>query len=208
MVSRDLFKAWERGTGLLRKQPPLKERIAKTVFKLRIQRDRLESACSRMQKHDRTLFQKCVEAQLAKDTTRAVMYANECAEIRKMLNIMLRAQLAIEQAILRLETVQEFGDVVAVMAPVAGVVNVLKTQLSGIIPEVSFELGVIGEELNGIVAEVGEATGRVWELEASSEEARRILEKASVVAEQRMKEALPEIPVTGVASGEPEAGEK
>ncbi|MBS7642194.1 MAG: Snf7 family protein [Candidatus Bathyarchaeia archaeon] len=202
MSTRDLFKAWEKGTGLLKKQPPLKERIGKTIYRLKIQKDKLEMAATRMQKQDRNLFEKCVEAQLAKDPIRAAMYANECAEIRKMLNIMLRAQLAIEQAILRLETVQEFGDVVAVMAPVASVVNVLKTQLSGIIPEVSYELGAIGEELNGIVAEVGEATGRSWEIEAASEEARQILEKAAFVAEQKMKEALPEIPSTEVPSKE------
>jgi len=51
------------------------------------------------------------------------MYANEIAEIRKIAKVTLRSELALEQVVLRLETIQEFGDVAAMMGPVAGVVT-------------------------------------------------------------------------------------
>ncbi|MEM3692438.1 MAG: Snf7 family protein [Candidatus Bathyarchaeia archaeon] len=186
-------KGWERATGLIRKQAPLKERIAHSLYRLKVQQNRLEGAAMRMQQHDRNLFEKCVAAQASKDSSRAAMYANECAEVRKMQKIILRAALALEQVILRLESVQEFGDVVVAMAPVAGVVKSLQSQLSGVIPEVSYELGRIGEDLGKIVIEFGETTGTGWEIEATGE-AQRILEEASAIAEQKMKERFPEIP--------------
>jgi len=37
-----------------------------------------------LQQRDKEMFQKCIEAQFARDIPRARIYANECAEIRKM----------------------------------------------------------------------------------------------------------------------------
>ena len=129
---------------------------------------------------------------MAKDSARATMYANECAEIRKMASITLRSQLALEQVSLRLETIREFGDIAALMGPVSEVVRSVKTQISGIMPEMSYELGEIGDTLNSMVVEVGDATGQSYNDEASSSEAQKILNEANTVAEQRVKEKFPE----------------
>jgi division protein CdvB (Snf7/Vps24/ESCRT-III family) len=128
------------------------------------------------------------------------MYANECAEVRKMAKVTLQCQLALEQVSLRLETIEEFGDIARMMAPVASVVHSIKNQISGVIPEVGFELSEIGEVLNGVVVEAGEATGSAYDMEASSAEAQRILGEANAIAEQHMKEKFPDLP----ASGQPE----
>ncbi|RLI25478.1 MAG: hypothetical protein DRO52_03960 [Candidatus Hecatellales archaeon] len=196
------MKNWDRGLSsspvqrLTEKfhRVPLKERIAQTVFRLKLQRDKLEQAASRLKQHDQQLFEKIVEAQMVKDDARAAIYANECAEIRKMAKIVLSSQLALEQVILRLETIEEFGDVLAHMAPITGVIHSLKGKLSGIVPEVSYELGSIGEMLNGMMVEAGVAAGAPPTPEAASEESKRILQEASLVAEQRMKEKFPELP--------------
>ncbi|MHC1586759.1 MAG: Snf7 family protein, partial [Candidatus Hecatellaceae archaeon] len=155
-----MLKNWDRGVNesplqklaeKLHRGPPLKERIAQTVFRLKLQSDKLEQAANRLRQHDQQLFEKIVEAEMAKDEARAAIYANECAEIRKMAKIIMLSQLAIEQVILRLETIEEFGDVLAHMAPITSVIHSLKGKLSGIVPEVSYELGSIGEMLNGMM---------------------------------------------------------
>ncbi len=192
---------WERREPFVRrlggrfhKGPPIKEKINAALYKLKVQQNRLEGAGMRMQQHDRELFNKCTSAQLSKDHARATMYANECAEIRKMAKVTMQCQLALEQVSIRLETIEEFGDMAAMMGPVAGVIQSIKGQVSGLMPEVSYELGEIGEALNGVVVEVGEATGQVYDSEASSDEARNILTEAGTVAEQRMRDKFPEIP--------------
>ncbi len=175
---------------------PLREKIATSIYRLRIQENKLEATSSKLMHQDRELFNKCVAAQVANDHARAAMYANECAEIRKMAKTALRCQLALEQVTLRLETVEEFGDVAAMMAPVASVVRSIKSQISGILPEVSFELSDIGETLNGIVLEAGEATGQTFESDMPNEEAQRILNEASAISEQRIRENFPELPAS------------
>jgi len=83
--------------GILQQHPSLKEKISKTIYRLRTQQNKLENAVMKMQRHDRELFDKCVSSQMTKDSARATMYANECAEVRKLAAITLRTQLALEQ---------------------------------------------------------------------------------------------------------------
>jgi division protein CdvB (Snf7/Vps24/ESCRT-III family) len=80
-------------------------------------------------------------------------------------------------------------------------VHSIKNQISGVIPEVGFELSEIGEVLNGFVLEAGEATGSAgYDMEASGTEAQRIMSEANAIAEQHMKERFPDLPASGLAS--------
>ena len=176
----------ERFSDKLHQKPPLKDRLTNSIYRLRV-----------MEQKDRELFEKTTQAEAVRDQMRAAMYANECSEVRKMAKIILKSQLAIEQVGLRLETVREFGDVAAEMAPLAGVVHSLKGQLTGIMPQVSYELGVIGDTLNGLVLEAGESTGTSYGIDASSSEAQKILHDANAVADLRMKDRFHELPVPG-----------
>jgi len=205
----DAIKSWERKqsrstfskiTDTVKKPPPLRERISYTVYRLKVQEGRLDQAYQRMQNHYNELFRKCTNAVLAKDSARASIYANECAEIRKMCQTILRSQFAIEQVMLRLETVEEFGDIVVEMSPVAGVINSIKGHLAGVVPEVSYKLGEIGDTLNDLVMEAGGASNISWNVTSSGEESEKILTEANTIAEQKMKEKFPTLPDTTLPS--------
>ena len=181
-------------------KPAVKEQISSALYRLNVQKNKLETASSRMQQHDKDIFAKCINAQLAHDNARAMMYANECAEVRKMAKVTVQCQMALEQVYLRLQTIEEFGDVAKMMAPVASVVHSIKSQISGVMPEVGFELGQIGEVLSGVVDEAGEVTGSNYDVNASSEEAQRILGEANTISEQHMKNTFPDLPSNGSVS--------
>jgi len=173
---------------------PMKRRITECLFKLKVQTRKLERTSYHLQQRDQALYGKCVLAVQSKNNELASMYANECAELRKMAKVVLHSQLALEQVTLRLETVNEFGQVAYTMLPVAAVVRTLKSQLEGVMPEVSMELSQVNETLEGLAMEVGETTETTFDLSASSEESQKILSEASFVAEQKMKERFPELP--------------
>jgi division protein CdvB (Snf7/Vps24/ESCRT-III family) len=173
---------------------PMRQRVNECLFKLKIQQRKLERTSYHMQQRDQALYGKCVLAIQGKNTQLASMYANECAELRKMAKVVLHSELALEQITLRLETVHEFGDMAATMMPVASVVRALKTQLEGVMPEVSLELAEVNETLEGLAVEVGEATETSFDVSASSTESQHILQEANTVAEQKMKERFPELP--------------
>jgi division protein CdvB (Snf7/Vps24/ESCRT-III family) len=140
------------------------------------------------------LFEKVVEAQMSKDNLRASMYANEIAEIRKITKQLLTTQIALEQVQLRLETVTELGDVYTSLIPVVGVIRELRSAMQGIMPELSVELAELEEGLQEVVIEAGDFTGSGVEFTTTSPEAKKILEEAAAVAEERMKEKFPSLP--------------
>jgi division protein CdvB (Snf7/Vps24/ESCRT-III family) len=206
-LNHDFLKGWEREerepvfsrvNSTFHHKAPIKEQVATAVYRLKVQQNKLESAAMRMQQHDKDIFAKCVSSQMAHDIPRASMYANECAEVRKMAKVTLQCQLALEQVSLRLETIEEFGDMARLMAPAAAVVHSIKNQISGLIPEVGFELSEIGEVLNSVVVEAGEATGTSYDMEASGAEAQRILSEANVISEQHMKDRFPDLPASSL----------
>ncbi len=173
---------------------PMKQRVNECLFKLKVQQRKLERTSYHMQQRDQALYGKCVLAIQAKSSPQASMYANECAELRKMAKVVLHSELALEQVTLRLEAVNEFGTLAATMMPVANVVRTLKTQLEGVMPEVSLELAEVNDTLEGLAVEVGEATETSFDTTTPTAESQQILQEANTVAEQKMKERFPELP--------------
>ncbi|MBW9141465.1 MAG: Snf7 family protein [Candidatus Aramenus sp.] len=185
---------WGGVKGVFKGRQPLKYRLVQAHYQLRSMISRLDAYIGRMQERDKILFERVVEAQMAKDTARAAMYANEVAEIRKISKQLLMTQIALEQVELRLETVSEIGDVFVNLVPVVGVINELRGVLKGVMPELSVELGALGEGLQEVVVEAGDFTGAYSYSSAPTAEARKILEEASAIAEQKMKEKFPDLP--------------
>ncbi len=184
---------------------PLKERIAQALWRLNSQKDKLEHMSTKLQQRDKEMFQRCIGAQLSRDTAHAALYANECAEIRKMAHLTMSSELALERVILRLQTIEEFGDVMAQLAPVIGVVRETRGRIAGAIPEVAGELGEVNEMLSDMSLETGQIQDQAVDMQASSSEARKVLEESGVIASQQMKERFPELPLPETRAQAPEA---
>jgi division protein CdvB (Snf7/Vps24/ESCRT-III family) len=177
-----------RPTGLL------KPRLDKANKRMQIQIRKLDNAGKHFSKRDKALFEKTVKAYSKHDLLRAKVYANELVEIRKSKRQIMDTKLALEQISLRLGTVSEFGDVVGMLSPTVSVLQNIGRGLSNTMPEAGKELGQIGDLLNGIIAESNQGTGMGIDFEAPTDEAQNILSEAAKVAEQNIKQQLPEIP--------------
>jgi division protein CdvB (Snf7/Vps24/ESCRT-III family) len=70
----------------------------------------------------------------------------------------------------------------------------VKSQISGVVPEVGLELNEVGELLSNFVVEAGEPITESYDVSASNEEAQKILGEANAVAEQHIREKFPELP--------------
>ena len=175
------------------KPTPLRRRITLALSAMKIQIRRLENTLRQLERRDRDLYQKCVGALQKKNSPLAAMYANECAEVRKIAKLTLASQLALERVALRLQTIREFGDIAYNMNAAAKVVTAIKNSLQNIVPEVSMKLEEINENLESMVFEVGEATESTLSL-APTAEADKILKEANILAEQKLKEEFPELP--------------
>jgi len=174
----------------LRRQT-LKERIYEALKVLNAQHRRLQQLIARLQERDKELFNACTMAKSWNDELHAILYANELAELRKLIKTIMASSLAIEQVILRLETIEQLGDAMVHLGPVIKIIQGLRGQLTNIIPEVATELDNVNKMLGSILVDVGEP--KATEVVAS-EEALKVLQEAEVIAEQRLREKLPELP--------------
>jgi len=66
----------------------------------------LEQASYRLKERDKILFESCMDALKKNNKERAAVWANEIAEVRRLLKFLYNVQLAIERVILRLETIK------------------------------------------------------------------------------------------------------
>lgn len=177
-------------------RPPgsLKPRLDKANKRMQIQIRKLDKAGKHFSKRDKVLFKKTVNAYSNHDLVRAKVYANELAEIRKSKTLIMDTTLALEQISLRLGTISEFGDVVGMLSPTVNVLQNIGRGLSNTMPEAGKELGQIGNLLSGIIVESNQSNVMDIDFEAPTNEAQNILSEAAQIAEQNIKQQLPEIP--------------
>jgi len=180
---------------------PLKPRLDAAMRALQLQIQKLEIANQKFQERDRAIFSKIVDAYSRHDMDHAKIYANELAEIRKMSKLLMQSKMALEQIVMRLSTVTELGDIVATLAPAMGVIRSVKSGISTLLPEAEKELGDISTILSSILVDAGQTAGLSINFETANEDAMKILSEAAAIAEQKVKEKLPELP-TGVGLGE------
>lgn len=173
---------------------PLKPRLDFAIRRIELQVQKLDQATERFSQRDKAIFARIVDAYTKHDTARANVFANELSEVRKMERLIINGRLALEQIVLRLRTVSELGDVVSTLGPAVGVLRSVKTGLSSVFPEAENELGEIGNMLSGIMLEAGQGSGMTLNFDTVNEDAQKILNEASTVAEQKVKDKFPELP--------------
>ncbi|MEM0274713.1 MAG: hypothetical protein QXE67_00475 [Nitrososphaerota archaeon] len=174
---------------------PLSKKIDESIGKLEVIRARLENRVKMLEARNRELFEAIVKAQLERDRDRAVVYANELAELRKMLRKAIHSELSLEGVIHRLQTAKDLDELSNVLAPLKEVLLEVGRDVKGIAPELS-------ENISGVIDtfdEVSIQLGTFYEssiLEPSlSEEAEKILTEASTIAAERAKSKLSKIEV-------------
>jgi division protein CdvB (Snf7/Vps24/ESCRT-III family) len=183
---------------------PLKPRMDYAIRRLDLQIHKLDQSSERFSQKDRALFAKIVDSYAKHDTAHANIYANELAEVRKMEKLVMNARLALDQVLLRLRTVTEFGDLVTTLGPCIGVLRSVNVGLCGVLPEAENELGDISNMLSGLMFDCGTSSGMSLNFNNVNEDASKILAEAAVVAEQKINANLPELPPglsTNLSSG-------
>ncbi len=174
---------------------PLRDRLEHATRQINIQTSKLQALSSRLKERDQRLFEMVVKYIQRHDMAHATIYANELSELRRMEKMVEQARIALEQIVLRLSTATTLGDVVVVLAPAMSVIRKVKTGLLGVMPEAENEVTEINNMLSSILVDAGQLGSIPIDFRAANEDAERILQEASAIAEQRMKEKLPDLPV-------------
>jgi len=173
----------------------LKPRLERATRQIQGQITKLDNRLERLKERDSSTFKRLVAGMEKHDTQRSTALSNELAEVRKMAKLVSQAKIALEQTALRLNTVQDIGDMVATIAPAMSIIRNVRSGLVNFMPEAQHEMGEISNVLSTILVDAGQLGGTTLNFEAANEDAEKILAEASIVAEKRMKENFPELPM-------------
>ena len=187
-------------------QQPLKPRIEFARNKIQAQNQKLDAILEKLKGKEKALFNQVVSALQRHDAQQGKMVSNEIAQIRKTTKMISQLKMALEQIQLRLESTIDLGDVMVAIGPAMGALTRVRSGLSGVMPEVDRELGEINGVFSDIMMSAGSMGNASFAFDASGEEVDRILAEAGAVAEQRMSENFPDVPI-GSGSRSTIAGE-
>ncbi len=188
-------------------QQPLKPRIEFAKNKIQAQNQKLETILEKLRGKEKALFNQVVAALQRHDAQQGKMLSNEIAQIRKTTKMISQLKMALEQIHLRLESTIDLGDVMVAIGPAMGALTRVRSGLAGVMPEVDRELGEINGVFSDIMMSAGSMGNTSFALDASGEEVDKILAEAGAVAEQRMTENFPDVPIGSTNSYRTSAGE-
>lgn len=173
---------------------PLRPKIDTVGRALDIQIAKLNSANKKIKDKETSLFNQLVESNEKRDIQRSNILANELAQLRKTSTTIHSSNAALEQLSLRMKTIQSFGDIAVALSPAFTTIRRIQSSLSGIVPQATEEFTEIGSLVSDLMTDAGEMGGTPMNIEASNDEAEKILAEAHVMAEKKVKDALPGIP--------------
>ncbi|NIP67576.1 hypothetical protein GWN63_05370 [Candidatus Bathyarchaeota archaeon] len=175
--------------------PPLEEVIPKAIRRLKIQHVKLERVVVRLRKRDQILFKRCTIAVENKNRERAIILANELAEIRKLIGTVTQTQIVIERIIIRLETIKELKTIVIDLKPVVSVLQDVTKSLDKAMPEVALELGKVSDTITETLASTQISSSEpIQPLNMKTPGSEQILNEVSGVLEDELANKLPEPP--------------
>src|ERR1044071_9725583 len=191
----------------IKSSEPLKPRIEEAQKKLQMQISKLDAISTKMNEKDKLIFDRVIPAVQNHDGQYAKLLSNELSQVRKMNSMVDSAKLALEQIQLRLNTMTELGDVVVTLSPAMSVIKGIQGGLSSMMPEADQSFGQISDLLGSIMTDSGQISNT--EINgfngSSDEDSMKIIEEATAIVEQNMKDKFPDLPTSNLESGRAEA---
>jgi division protein CdvB (Snf7/Vps24/ESCRT-III family) len=173
---------------------PLKPRLDAVGKKVQLTVSRLDEIHKVLRSKDEEIFHKLVISVKENNAQYSTILSSDLARARQVNRVVFLARTALEKIEAKLSSAGGFGDLVIVLSPAMAVIKNLRSSLTPLVPEMEEELGVISELLSGILVDAGQVGGHTINFETANEEAVRLIDEASSVVEQKMKEEFPGIP--------------
>lgn len=185
----------ERIRESLRTQKPLKPTMETAKNRLGIQTQKLDTLLEKLKSKDRSLFDQIVTHLQNHDSQQSKMLSNELSQVRRTIKTISQLKMSLEQVHMRLESTIDIGDALTALKPAVGTLSKVKTGLTGLMPNVDTELGEISDVFSDIMVNANSTSDIGFALNPSGGDMNNILAEASIVAEQRVTDNFPDVPM-------------
>ncbi len=185
-----------------KKSLSLKPRLDEARRLMQLQIAKLDTIQKKLYEKDRMLFTKVTQALQERDMQHASILSNELAHIRKVSRMIGYAKLALEQIQLRLSTISDLGDIVVTLSPAMSMIKGIRQDIGRIMPEFDTKMQDMYDTFSSIMIDtmqVNPSNSTLLTNSALSSDAQAILEEATSIVEDSIREKLPDLPQQGEA---------
>lgn len=165
----------------------MKPKIASTIKEIDLHRRELENLRVKLDQRRKSLFETTVKAMMTKDKSKAAVYANEWAELRKVGKVVYASELALTQVVLRLESIVDVGDVMSHLVMAFKVLRKVNKTVQGLVPSLDQASDEISTALTETMAEMGNVSPSI-SFNIQTESGEELIEQARKLAEERAEE--------------------
>jgi division protein CdvB (Snf7/Vps24/ESCRT-III family) len=174
----------------------VRPKVASTIKEIELHRRELENLRAKVEQRRKQLYDTTVKAMIAKDRSKAVVYANEWAELRKVGKVVYASELALTQVILRLESIVDVGDVMSHLSIAFKVLRRVNKTVQGLVPSLDQASSEITNALTETMAEMSNVSPS-FSINVSTESGEELVEQARKFAEQRVEEMKQSLGTSG-----------
>ena len=171
----------------LGREDNIRPKISSTIKEIEYHRKELENLRAKLEQRRKGLFDTTVKAMIAKDQSKADIYAGEWTELRKVGKVVYASELALTQVVLRLESIVDVGDVMAHMSMAFKVMQKVNRAVTGLMPSLDQASEDIRNALNETMVGMSDISPSL-QLNINTESGAELVEEARKLAERRAEE--------------------
>jgi len=179
-----------------RKEGDYKSKISSAVKEIEIQRRELETLKGRLSERRQKLFESTVRSVQEKNNSKANVYANEHAEVKKTMKVVEASELALMQVSLRLQSIMEIGDAMSHMTVAFKSLKGVSKTMGEYVPALDATSATINSALTETMAQMGQISPTI-QVDIHNENAEDLVEQARKFADEqaeKLKQSLHVMP--------------
>ncbi|MEM0260475.1 MAG: Snf7 family protein [Sulfolobales archaeon] len=156
---------------------------------------KLNNQISILDEREKILFERLVSLIEYKDSARANIVASEISQIRNLKKHLLAFQVVLENISLRIDNIILIGDISKDLPTLLGIVREARNIIKGVFPGMEIEFIALEEDLKGVATEMKDFSiyNSMEYNPSASSDAKKILEEAYLVAEERIRSSMPKV---------------
>lgn len=134
----------------------MKVKLSLAIRGIEIHRRHLENLRIRLAGRRRALFEALMDSIGKKDDMKATVYADEHAEIKRVLRVITSSEVALIQIKTRLESMSDIGDAFYHMKSAVGMVNKVSKSVANIVPSLENVTNGVNDAISTTLVQLGE----------------------------------------------------
>jgi division protein CdvB (Snf7/Vps24/ESCRT-III family) len=174
-----------------KREGDLRAKIDPAIKKLEVYKREIIVLRKRIEERRERLFLNIVKSLQNNERDKATVYANEHAEVKKIIKVLNACDVALSQIIVRLESIRDVGEAMKQIDGAFRVAKSLSKQLVSLPQELSSTASNLQEELIQIMSELGQLSPSV-SIAVSDYNTEEIIQEAMQYLEERGRSVLPD----------------